>query len=124
MKEIIALFWVMLLIFLVSLSGCGQTEQEKEQSQQIMETQQIAQGEQTEEQTEEEICINLCKEFQGEKSNGPCLGLIKDDWVCDVAHSPRQDMDNNPENQCIEYREGMASHFIEVDEDCNLIRKF
>ncbi len=45
------------------------------------------------------------------------------DWVCDIAHSPRQsEIDDLPENQCSAYREGRAKHFVEVDMNCNLIR--
>ena len=73
-----------------------------------------------------ESCIAECKSrlAVGEDfSKGPCLSNeIIEDWVCDVAHSPRQDIDNNPENQCSAYREGKAKHFVEVDENCNLIK--
>lgn len=56
-------------------------------------------------------------------SAGPCLSNeLAHDWVCDVAHSPRQDIDNLPENQCSAYREGRAHHFVEVDENCELIK--
>ena len=72
-------------------------------------------------------CINLCKEKVNESRNlssGPCL--FEDnrvvDWVCDVAHNPREAVDNLPENQCSAYREGRAQHFVEVDEKCNLIQ--
>ncbi|MEM2974168.1 MAG: hypothetical protein QW112_00865 [Candidatus Micrarchaeia archaeon] len=72
-------------------------------------------------------CIALC---QSEKlsgrdlSDGPCLSnRIAENWVCDVAHKPRIDVDNRPENQCPEYRSGIAHHFVEVDPDCNLITK-
>ena len=43
-------------------------------------------------------------------------------WVCDVAHSPRQAMDDLPENQCSEFREGKSNHFVEVDAACEFIR--
>jgi hypothetical protein len=55
-------------------------------------------------------------------SPGPCVGVIKSDWVCDVAHSPRQPVDDLPENQCADFREGRAHHFVEVDTACELIR--
>ncbi len=42
-------------------------------------------------------------------SNGPCLGKIADDWVLDVAHLPREQVDNLPENQCQGYK-----HFVEM----------
>ncbi|MCX6771895.1 MAG: hypothetical protein NTX79_07620 [Candidatus Micrarchaeota archaeon] len=56
-------------------------------------------------------------------SPGPCLGIIADDWVCDVAHSPRIPADDLPENQCPDFREGRAHHFAEVTPDCRFIRE-
>ena len=55
-------------------------------------------------------------------SRGPCLGVIKPGWVADVAHDPREDVDDEPENQCAAYREGEADHFVELDPDGNFIR--
>jgi hypothetical protein len=55
-------------------------------------------------------------------SRGPCLGVIKPGWVADVAHDPRQDVDDEPENQCAAYREGQADHFVELDPQGNFIR--
>ena len=55
-------------------------------------------------------------------SNGPCLGKIADDWVLDIAHNPRLPIDDRDENQCAEYRNGSAHHFIELDPTGNLIR--
>jgi hypothetical protein len=74
-----------------------------------------------------DACIDICESVKDvqDLSNGPCIGNpIKDHpgWVCDVAHSPRQAVDNLEENQCSAYREGLATHFVEVDENCNLIR--
>jgi hypothetical protein len=56
-------------------------------------------------------------------SAGPCLSnnLIPD-WVADIAHNPRQAVDDLPANQCSAYREGQAHHFVELDLDGNLIR--
>jgi hypothetical protein len=72
-------------------------------------------------------CVMLCKAQSMDLSDGPCLtdgGVdFYDDWVCDVAHSPRQDVDNLPENQCQEFRNGEAHHFVEVDLSCEFIRK-
>jgi len=56
---------------------------------------------------------------------GPCLLdpiPIQPDWVCDVAHSPRLDIDNLPENQCSFYRMGQSIHFIELSPECRLLR--
>jgi hypothetical protein len=55
-------------------------------------------------------------------TNGPCLGLIKPDWVADVAHDPRQPVDDDPANQCPEYRSGEVGHFVELDPEGNYIR--
>jgi len=58
-------------------------------------------------------------------SSGPCLldpipGYP--DWVCDVAHSPREWQDNLPQNQCSSFLNGTSRHFVEVSPDCALIR--
>jgi hypothetical protein len=56
---------------------------------------------------------------------GPCLaeklpGLP--DWVVDVAHNPRQPVDDQAQNQCSAFRSGRAHHFVELDPAGNLIR--
>lgn len=58
-------------------------------------------------------------------STGPCLSnnLIPD-WVLDIAHNPRQPIDNQPENQCSAFREGKAHHFVELDLDGNVIKVY
>jgi hypothetical protein len=69
----------------------------------------------------EEKCISLCKQTT-DLSKGPCLSNeIAPDWVCDVAHYPRQAVDNLPANQCEGFRNGSAHHFVEVDTSCNTI---
>lgn len=76
-----------------------------------------------------ETAINACmkkcgiSQFLGKDlSPGPCLSNnIYKDWVCDVVHSPRQAIDDLPENQCSEYGK-TAHHFVEVDLNCNLVR--
>jgi len=81
-------------------------------------------------ESDEEEAIAKAKEqyeilkSQGlEMSNGPCLSNeIIPDWVADVAHDPREDIDDLPENQCPAYREGKASHFVELDPDGNFIK--
>jgi hypothetical protein len=55
-------------------------------------------------------------------SRGPCLGVIKEGWVADVAHDPRQDVDDEPANQCEAYRSGEADHFVELDPEGEFIR--
>jgi hypothetical protein len=56
--------------------------------------------------------------------NGPCIseelpGLS--DWVADVAHDPRDDVDDDPANQCQRFRDGEASHFVELTPEGELI---
>ena len=55
-------------------------------------------------------------------TNGPCLGTVAPDWVADVAHDPRQAVDDDPANQCAAYRSGEAHHFVELDPEGNVIR--
>ena len=72
------------------------------------------------------LCIQLCQQKLAEGidlSTGPCLSNnITTNWVCDVAHDPRQAIDNNPDNQCPAFLNGTAKHFVEVNTGCNLIR--
>jgi hypothetical protein len=76
-------------------------------------------------ETAKEACIKACFEAKSGERNlndGPCLSnKIIENWVCDVAHSPREPIDDVEENQCIEYRK-TAFHFVEVDPNCNFIR--
>lgn len=73
-------------------------------------------------------CVELCSNAKNsgiDLSNGPCLGNPIEgmgDWVCDAAHSPREEVDNLPENQCSTFREQTATHFVEVDEECSAFR--
>jgi hypothetical protein len=55
-------------------------------------------------------------------SRGPCLGVIAKGWVADVAHDPRQPVDDLPENQCEAFRSGEAEHFVELDPNGDVIR--
>jgi hypothetical protein len=72
-------------------------------------------------------CVHACEEaLPADLESGPCLldPMHSDSsWVCDVAHEPRLDVDNAPENQCSAYRQGRAMHFIELSPRCELIRK-
>lgn len=73
-------------------------------------------------------CITLCQQqlaAEAELSAGPCLGNPipgYPDWVCDVAHSPRTASDNDPANQCAAFAAGTARHFVEVDDNCVVLR--
>lgn len=113
------LLTIISIIFVsVFLSGCvGQTKERTEGTSRL-----------SPKETAISECKALCESAleRGEDlSNGPCLANElegADGWVCDVAHSPRQAVDNDPSNQCSAYRAGVATHFVEVDTNCELIR--
>ena len=62
------------------------------------------------------------KEANLDMSKGPCLGYVTEDWVLDIAHNPRQKVDDMTENQCQELQSGKAHHFIELDTEGNIIK--
>jgi len=76
----------------------------------------------------EEACSLVCKTMLSagaDLSSGPCLldpEPQNSDYVCDVAHSPREAVDNEPANQCSSYGK-TAHHFVEVAPDCSFIRE-
>ena len=45
-------------------------------------------------------------------------------WVLDIAHQPRVDVDDQPENQCSAYREGLAENFVEFSTQGQLIKLY
>jgi hypothetical protein len=79
---------------------------------------------------EKQLAISAAKELWRAKklegadfSNGPCLSnSVIPNWVADIAHNPRTEVDDAPENQCNAYREGAAKHFVELDAGGNVIR--
>lgn len=117
--KVVRLKWIaILLIGLVLATGCVS---------QVFDT--TIGGDINLEEIAKEKCMILCRQAArtSDLSDGPCLSDDNpdwgiDDWVCDVAHSPRTDVDNLPENQCREFRDGEAGHFVEVDTNCNIIR--
>ncbi len=78
-----------------------------------------------------EACVNLClyAKSQGVKLESQCLSDLfphlwkYKDWVCDVAHWPRKEIDNLPQNQCKDWWV-KAKNFVEVDPNCKPIRIF
>jgi hypothetical protein len=77
-----------------------------------------------------ELCIAACQKALAEGKSlesGPCLlDPIAEapSWVCDVAHSPREAVDNEQANQCASFRRGEAKHFVEVAPSCQFIRAY
>lgn len=53
--------------------------------------------------------------------SGPCLGWLNDEWVVDVSHSPRQAIDDDINNQCSQYYDGEAKHFIEISPEGEIL---
>ena len=102
---------ILIILTLVFLSGCAiGIDQEAVNVQEAMEEKAI------------NLCVQACESYEGDLTSGPCLdGDIVNDWACDVAHDPREDVDNLEENQCEKYRDGISTHFVEVDENCDLI---
>ncbi|MFA6255311.1 MAG: hypothetical protein WC675_04770 [Patescibacteria group bacterium] len=73
----------------------------------------------------QELCQTRLSSGDQDFEAGPCLSnAIVPDWVCDVAHNPRQSVDDEVANQCPAFREGTAHHFVEVDGNCNLIKVY
>lgn len=70
-------------------------------------------------------CQNKCIQLASTKtdfSRGPCIDdSIMAGWVCDMAHSPREAVDDEPANQCPSFGK-TAHHFVEVSESCRVIR--
>jgi hypothetical protein len=75
--------------------------------------------------TEAALAYHRAKASGKNLDRGPCIsealpGLP--DWVVDVAHDPRQPVDDKPANQCRRYRLAEAQHFVELDPGGKLIR--
>jgi len=81
-------------------------------------------------QNQRDEAMRLAKQLYEQKksqgmdfSNGPCLtNTLMPDWVVDIAHNPREAIDDLPDNQCSAFRDGKAHHFVELDLNGNLIR--
>jgi hypothetical protein len=55
--------------------------------------------------------------------SGPCLDEnLMPDWVADLVHNPRVRSDDQPENECQNFLNGKAKHFVELDLDGNVVR--
>lgn len=107
-------FIILLFLFVLFLTGCI--------------------GEKKVEKTERDLAIEYAKEIYKQKksedidfSNGPCIANPIPElpgWVVDIAHDPRQEVDNLPENQCSAFSLKQSNHFIELDENGEIIKIF
>ncbi len=107
----------LLALFGILFLGCVQQEQNYVQNS----------GFSADSDTAVSNCISLCKEnpLKLDLDSSPCLSNeISPDWVCDIAHNPRMEIDNIAENQCSSFRDGKAKHFVELDQNCLLIKKY
>jgi len=114
---------MLFLVLLVSVSGC--TRQTAPNGQDENFTQNV-----TEVPEYVRICLASCNNTKNMGDTqalemGYCLLdpiPTETDWVCDIAHTPRQAVDYSPNNQCQSYLKGLAHHFVEVSPECRLIR--
>ena len=114
-----------ILVFSVVFSYVAYTFGNKQQKVNYNEVYQVA-----------EACRNLClyaKDLlaqQNKSLNSECLSEIPllisywpyENWVCDVVHVPRQEIDNLPQNQCKSFLSGKAKNFVEVSPNCTIVR--
>lgn len=118
---------VLLTISALVLAGCQVIEPIQQASDYIYGKAQLEQQKTADKTLAIIKCQRLCQEtvFNEDKdfTVGPCLSEnIIPGWVCDIAHSPRQDIDDDPTYQCASFNSGAAKHFVEVDGNCNLIK--
>ena len=60
-------------------------------------------------------------ESEGDIFLSQCLGTCED-YAVDIVNVPRNEDDDKIENQCSDYRNGIASHFIELDKNGEIVR--
>ena len=124
MKKIFII--IFLLFFCLILSGCTRSGQE------ITNAVTGLGALDQKKQVEKDLAVAQAKDLWRQAiaegidlENGPCLSNnLMPDWVADIAHNPRQDIDNQPENQCSAFREGKAHHFVELNEQGNVIKVY
>jgi hypothetical protein len=99
------------IVVLLGLAGCGgsgASQSEKDQAIKIA-----------------GLVYNNARGHGVDFANGPCISERMPqmpDWVVDVAHDPRQPVDDEPANQCASFREGRTHHFVELTLGGRLIR--
>ena len=100
-----------LLVAVVVLAGCGGAEEAGEE------------GVRATAITAARTAYQKARLEGVDMTNGPCIAdPVIPNWVVDIAHNPRQPVDDDPANQCPSYVSGESEHFVELDPDGNLIR--
>ncbi|MDD2807398.1 MAG: hypothetical protein PHW95_02680 [Patescibacteria group bacterium] len=120
---------ILVIVFtILVISGCQRVTQQLTNTADLVSGKVQAEQKKQADKTAATInCQDLCQTTLSndgvDLSVGPCLSeKILSDWVCDIAHSPRQPIDNDPRNQCADFRTGSAHHFVELDGNCNIIQ--
>ena len=127
------IFFILIIGLIITLSACKKKEEESNSL--INDVVDVTTGIgaiKTKQKTDEKLAIAKAQELwrarflAGEDlSDGPCLSNeVIPDWVADIAHDPRQEVDDLPQNQCSAYRDGTAHHFVELDPEGNVIRTY
>jgi hypothetical protein len=104
---------LMAAFFVLALTACGSSGS------------QVSQSDSEKAVDEAQAAFRQIQASGQDLTSGPCIseslpGLS--DWVADVAHDPRQSVDDQPANQCQRYRSGQAHHFVELDPSGQLLR--
>ena len=108
----LALLAALLVIVGLSALACGDDDDDEDQPATLPGRDEAVQA-----------CQDACQQARKDGAylgDGPCLweGEV-DNWVCDVAHNPRTEVDDDPANPCPSYQDPYE-HFVEVDPDtCN-----
>jgi outer membrane murein-binding lipoprotein Lpp len=123
LRGVAVLGFAAVLVAGVILSGCNDIQDSGEVSDGANTSASTSQTEKEQEAVRLAVKAYTKLKTEGaDLSNGPCISDdLMDDWVADVAHYPREDVDNLPENQCPSYGK-TASHFVELDEYGEVIR--
>jgi len=127
-KKIFVLTFVLCAV--IFLSGCGEKANKNSNSFTATEVVTGTASLKIKEKADKDLAIAKAKELwraqflEGQDlSDGPCISdEVIPGWVADIAHEPRETVDELPQNQCSAYRDGTAKHFVELDPDGNLIR--
>jgi hypothetical protein len=104
---------VVALLIIGVLAGCGGGGDQPSQSERSQAVGQAV------------VAFHQAEAAGKDLSSGPCIaehlpGL--DDWAADIAHDPRQPVDDQAANQCSSYRDGQTHHFVELSPAGELIR--